>query len=40
MEGHELEVEEQAKILSRLGFKDIKVLKDMAGTLRYIKASI
>lgn len=38
MEGHELEVENQAKMLGRLGFKDVQVLKDMTGTLRYIKA--
>ena len=38
MEGHELEVEEQAKILGRLGFQDIKVLNDMAGSKRYLKA--
>lgn len=38
MEGHELEVEEQAKILGRLGFQDIKVINDMAGRKRYLKA--
>lgn len=40
MEGHELEVEEQAKLLGRLGFKDISVLNDLTGTKRFIKASI
>ncbi len=39
MEGHELEVENQAKMLSRLGFRDIKVLKDMTGTNRYLRAT-
>lgn len=40
MEGHELEVEDQAKMLGRLGFQNIKVLNDMTGTKRYIRASI
>jgi release factor glutamine methyltransferase len=40
MEGHELEVEEQAGMLSRLGFQNIKVLPDLTGTKRYLKASI
>lgn len=40
MEGHELEVEEQAKMLGRLGFQKISVLTDMTGTKRYIRASI
>lgn len=39
MEGHELEVEDQAKMLGRLGFQNIKVLNDMSGTKRYLKAT-
>jgi release factor glutamine methyltransferase len=40
MEGHELELQEQAKMLGRLGFKNITVLKDFAGLDRFLKASI
>ncbi len=39
MEGHELELDEQAKMLGRLGFKDVAVLKDLTGTKRYLKAT-
>jgi release factor glutamine methyltransferase len=39
MEGHELEVENQAKMLHQLGFSQIKVLKDLSGASRYIRAS-
>jgi release factor glutamine methyltransferase len=38
MEGHELEVEEQSVLLGRLGFQDIKVLADLSGTKRFLKA--
>jgi len=38
MEGHELEVENQAKQLVRMGFSGVEVLKDLSGTPRYIKA--
>lgn len=38
MEGHELELDEQAKMLGRLGFQNIQVLNDMTGTKRYLKA--
>ena len=38
MEGHELELDDQAKMLGRLGFQDIQVLNDMTGTKRYLKA--
>lgn len=40
MEGHELEVEDQAKLLSRLGFTNISVLNDLTGTKRFLRASI
>lgn len=40
MEGHELEVEEQASVLERLGFQDIQVLNDLSGTKRFLRASI
>lgn len=40
MEGHELEIDEQANMLGRLGFQNIKVLKDMSGVKRYLKANI
>ena len=39
MEGHELELDEQAKMLGRLGFKNVEVLKDLTQTKRYLKAS-
>ena len=39
MEGHELEVENQARMLHQLGFSEIKVLKDLSGANRYIRAS-
>jgi release factor glutamine methyltransferase len=38
MEGHELEVETQAKLLERLGFQDIKVLPDLTGVKRFLQA--
>jgi release factor glutamine methyltransferase len=38
MEGHELEVENQARMLHQMGFSEVKVLKDMGGTDRYIRA--
>lgn len=38
MEGHELELDEQAKMLGRLGFQNVEVLKDLTGTKRYLKA--
>jgi release factor glutamine methyltransferase len=38
MEGHELEVEDQAKMLQKMGFSEVKVLKDLSGTNRYIRA--
>jgi hypothetical protein len=40
MEGHELELEEQAKMLGRLGFQNVKVLNDLGGVKRYLKANI
>jgi release factor glutamine methyltransferase len=39
MEGHELELESQAKILEKLGFQKIKVIKDLGGSLRYLTAN-
>lgn len=38
MEGHELELDEQAKLLGRLGFKNVKVLNDLTGTKRFLRA--
>ncbi len=38
MEGHELELDDQAKMLGRLGFQDIQVIMDLTGTKRYLKA--
>lgn len=38
MEGHELELDEQAKMLGRLGFQNISVINDLTGTKRYLKA--
>lgn len=40
MEGHELELDDQAKMLGRLGFQDINVLNDMSGVKRYLRAKI
>ncbi len=39
MEGHELELEEQSKMLGRLGFQNIQVINDLTGVKRYVKAS-
>lgn len=39
MEGHELELDEQALMLGRLGFQNIKVITDLTGTKRYVKAT-
>jgi len=38
MEGHELELDDQAKLLGRLGFQKIQVLNDLTGTKRFLKA--
>lgn len=40
MEGHELELDEQSKMLGRLGFKNVKVLNDLTGVKRFLKAEI
>jgi release factor glutamine methyltransferase len=40
MEGHELELDDQAKMLGRLGFQNIKVFNDMTGIKRYLRANI
>lgn len=40
MEGHELELDEQAKMLGRLGFKNVKILNDLTGVKRFLKAEI
>ena len=37
MEGHELELDEQALILRRLGFQDVQVLNDLAGQKRFLR---
>jgi release factor glutamine methyltransferase len=39
MEGHELELDDQAKLLGRLGFQDIQVLNDLTGTKRFLRAT-
>ena len=39
MEGHELELEEQAKMLGRLGFQKVQVLVDLSGTKRFVRAN-
>jgi release factor glutamine methyltransferase len=36
MEGHELELVEQARVLKELGFQDVEVLQDYAGLNRFI----
>jgi release factor glutamine methyltransferase len=38
MEGHELEVEHQGKMLEECGFKNIKVMKDLLGSPRFLYA--
>lgn len=40
MEGHELELDNQAEMLRRLGFKDVQVLNDLAGAKRFLRAKI
>ena len=37
MEGHELELDHQATMLERLGFKNVQVIKDLAGVKRFLK---
>jgi release factor glutamine methyltransferase len=39
MEGHELELDEQAIMLGRLGFQNVQILKDLTQTKRYLKAT-
>jgi hypothetical protein len=38
MEGHEKELNVQAKVLSGLGFVDVKVIKDYSGLDRFLSA--
>jgi release factor glutamine methyltransferase len=40
MEGHELEVHEQALQLTALGFKNVEVLNDLCQRPRFLKASV
>lgn len=37
MEGHEWELDHQAKMLEALGFQNVQVLKDLSGAKRYLK---
>lgn len=39
MEGHEKELHGQAEALQKLGFRDVKVLKDLGGLDRYLVAT-
>jgi release factor glutamine methyltransferase len=39
MEGHELELDEQGKMLGRLGFQNVQVIADLTGTKRYVKGT-
>ena len=39
MEGHELELDEQGKMLGRLGFQNVQVIPDLTGTKRYVKGT-
>jgi release factor glutamine methyltransferase len=38
MEGHELELEQQAKLLVGMGFHNVRMLKDLRGLPRFLKA--
>lgn len=38
MEGHELELDNQAEMLKRLGFRDISILPDLTSTKRFLRA--
>lgn len=38
MEGHELELDSHAIMLERLGFKEIRIINDLSGMKRFIKA--
>lgn len=40
MEGHELELQNQAEILKRLGFSNVIVLQDYSGHDRFLKAQL
>ena len=37
MEGHELELDDQAKMLEELGFQKVQVLRDLGGAKRYLR---
>ncbi len=39
MEGHELELDAQAEIITKLGFENVEVLRDLSGRKRYLEAS-
>jgi methylase of polypeptide subunit release factors len=39
MEGHELELDKQAKQLTRLGFKNVVILNDLTATKRFLSAT-
>lgn len=38
MEGHEKEIETQVNVLTSLGFRDVRSLKDLSGTPRFLRA--
>ncbi len=40
MEGHELALEAQAKVLESLGFNSVRVIKDLTGVNRFLRAEI
>ncbi len=39
MEGHELEVDNQAEMLKRLGYQNVTVLPDLAGVKRFLRGN-
>lgn len=40
MEGHELEIESQARMLSEMGFQDVAAINDWGGSPRFLKATL
>lgn len=40
MEGHELELDEQAHMLKELGFMNVQVLNDLTGSKRFLRAEL
>jgi len=40
MEGHELELDEQSLMLNQMGFRNVRIIQDLTGTKRFLRAEI